>query len=144
MSIRPPFCVPSGPDVNCGWNIGVSSSYWISFQVITSIVLVNLIAAVVLEAFAESQNNNPIEHGVFRLTQHLAELYSKLWARLDPSRTMFLQEQEVCWRLLHPDVVAPARHRSSFILPPPPPPRLFSPLHRSSGSLRGCPIPWDR
>lgn len=95
MTIQAPFCVPTGPNINCGWSIGVSSAYWIAFQTICNIILVPLLTAAVLEAYAESSNDIGTEQNVFVLSQELAEKYRELWSEADPRRTMFLPEQEV-------------------------------------------------
>lgn len=73
----------------------MSAAYWIAFLTISTIALVPLLTAAVLEAFNESNNDKRVEQDVFRLSYETAKKYSELWANADPERTMYLPEREV-------------------------------------------------
>ena len=73
----------------------MSAAYWIAFLTISTIALVPLLTAAVLEAFNESSNDKRVEQGVFRLSYETAKKYSELWANADHERTLYLSEREV-------------------------------------------------
>jgi hypothetical protein len=56
LAIAEPFCSEGvDGDSNCGYPLGVVAIYWVSFFVITNIVLISLLTAAVLDAFAQAQ-----------------------------------------------------------------------------------------
>ena len=65
------------------------------FSYDSNMVLVSLLTAVVLDAFAESKDAAATQAGVYRLSREAGETYSELWAAAAyPSRSLVLHEYE--------------------------------------------------
>lgn len=55
LSLAPPFCVADGPGANCGEDFWVIAIYWVAFFILTSIVLISLLTAAIIDAFADAE-----------------------------------------------------------------------------------------
>lgn len=55
LAISPPFCTPDGPDANCGESLWVIAIYWVAFFILTSIILISLLTAAIIDAFADAE-----------------------------------------------------------------------------------------
>lgn len=56
LAITEPFCSDDATGgTNCGYPLGVVAIYWVSYFVFTNVVLISLLTAAVLDAFAQAQ-----------------------------------------------------------------------------------------
>jgi hypothetical protein len=90
LSVQAPYCVPDGPDANCGVPLAVAALFFISFYTVTANVLFSLLSAALLESFEQSTDDATTAVGVYRLTAVVCDLYATAWARVDVNLTLVL------------------------------------------------------
>ena len=102
LMMGPPFCIPEpGPgdnwtelDANCPtpW---LSCVFWVFYFVIISFMVVNILVAVVMEAFDASSENGGDKDGPFRLTPVYMDAYLTVWNKYDINGTQYLDSASV-------------------------------------------------
>lgn len=102
LMMGPPFCIPDpGPgdnwtelDANCPtpW---ISCVFWVFYFVIISFMVVNILVAVVMEAFDASSENGGDKEGPFRLTPVFMDAYLTAWNKYDINGTQYLDSASV-------------------------------------------------
>jgi hypothetical protein len=102
LMMGPPFCIPDpGPgdnwtelDANCPtpW---LSCVFWVFYFVIISFMVVNILVAVVMEAFDASSENGGEKDGPFRLTPVYMDAYLTIWNKFDINGTQYLDSASI-------------------------------------------------
>ncbi|CAF1006440.1 unnamed protein product [Rotaria sordida] len=90
---RPPDCDPTiySPSNrgDCG-HTGIAIPFLVSYLIISSLVVVNMYIAVILENFSQAQED--VQQG---LTDDDYDMYYEKWQRLDPSGSQFIQYDQL-------------------------------------------------
>ena len=63
----------------------IAFGYFISFMLMVSLIFLNLFIAIILEGFAQSEQEQSI-----RISRDHIELFQKLWTKYDPDATGFI------------------------------------------------------
>jgi voltage-dependent calcium channel L type alpha-1D len=80
--VQPPFC---DPGTNCG-DVVIAPLYFISFFILSSFILLNLLVAIILDNYEDTKNADDCKMG-FRLTASMKEHYRDMWALFDSKGT---------------------------------------------------------
>lgn len=81
LAIDSPFCSEDAPGgSNCGWPLAVPAIYWVSFFLVTNVILINLVTAAIMDAFEASGESDSSETGRYVLTRKDGALFSQVWA----------------------------------------------------------------
>jgi Ion transport protein len=94
LAVSPPYCIDSGPLENCGVPQATATIFFVFFF-ITSVMILAMLTAVILEAFDESSDEDKDIFGVYKLTPNIATLYSWLWVQEDKRVRMLLPIEKV-------------------------------------------------
>ncbi|CAF3864360.1 unnamed protein product [Rotaria sp. Silwood1] len=90
---QPPDCDPTiispSNKGDCGDTI-IATSYLVSYVIITSLIVVNMYIAVILENFSQAQED--VQQG---LTDDDYDMCCEKWQRLDPSGSQFIQYDQL-------------------------------------------------
>ncbi|CAM4752984.1 unnamed protein product [Rotaria magnacalcarata] len=90
---RPPDCDPTIKSPShrgdCG-NVAIAIPFLVSYLIISSLVVVNMYIAVILENFSQAQED--VQQG---LTDDDYDMYYEKWQRLDPAGSQFIRFDQV-------------------------------------------------
>jgi hypothetical protein len=59
LSVQAPYCVPEGPDANCGDSVA-ASLFFVVFFSLTDFLMIKLLIAVILDAFLTSGDGDDV------------------------------------------------------------------------------------
>jgi Ion transport protein len=94
LAVQAPYCIPG---VNCGVNLGWSALYFMLFYFITAFIIINLVLAIIVEAYENSVDaDNQAPGAEYRLNKDVAKTFAELWAERDPQGTQLLPLDSAC------------------------------------------------
>jgi hypothetical protein len=99
LSVQAPYCVPEGPDANCGDSVA-ASLFFVVFFSLTDFLMIKLLIAVILDAFLTSGDGDDVPGNAsgshYRLTEADVKAYAKLWGGYDPGNSGYIDYPSMC------------------------------------------------
>ena len=82
--VQPPYC---DPDINCGSPV-LAPLFFVFFYLLTAFILLNLLVAIILSNFGDSEDHD--QSGTFVFNDDVKQAFVKEWSKYDPDATKLI------------------------------------------------------